>query len=150
MNVHPNPKRHAAQPIADKPATTALSPEMAAKQLMQRFELAFSTRDVDGVIACVAPGFEWRLPDGQVFAGRRDVRRVLQARFGMTDGPRFSKSRFRYYGNTVVQTYRVSVPDGNGGFVPLRGCDVYKIRRGLLVRKDAYWKRGPQRAGQTA
>lgn len=127
------------------PVAKPLPAEMQVKDLMQRFELAFTQRDVEGVMACLGPGFEWRLPDGLCVRGRRAVRKALTLRFGSSNGPRFSKSRFKYYGSTVVQTYRVEVPDGKGGWQQRQGCDVYKVRGGLLARKDAYWKAGPRR-----
>lgn len=145
MKTLPNTRAHAPKSIAPKPAATPLSGEMAVKQLMQRFEVAFIERNVAAVMACLGPGFEWRLPDGQCVRGRRAVRKVLTERFARRDGPRFSKSVFKYHGSTVIQTYRVDVPDGNGGWQRRHGCDVYKVRDGLLARKDAYWKAGPRR-----
>ena len=146
MKSHPNKKAHAPRRIKAQPVRAALPPELLAKQLMQRFELAFMARDVEAVMACLGPGFEWRLPDGQCFIGRRQVRNALEQRFSASGGPRFSKSVFRYFGSTVVQTYRVQVPDANGKLQELRGMDVYKLRGGVLLRKDAYWKAKPLRA----
>ena len=137
------------QPWSPKAIPPRASGEIAVKQLMQRFELAFTQRDVAGVMDCLGPGFEWRLPDGQHVRGRRCVRQTLTERFARRDGPRFSKSRFKYHGQTVIQTYEVALPDGQGGWHRRRGCDVYKVRGGLLVRKDAYWKSGPQNSPLT-
>ena len=145
MKTKKNPNAHAPKAIkAKRPSPAPVSSEVMVKQLMQRFELAFESRDIDGVLACVGPGFEWRMPDGQCVRGRRAFKKALTERFGRANGPRFSKSRFKYYGQTVIQTYRVALPDGKGGWLERRGCDVYKVRGGQLVRKDAFWKLNAQ------
>ena len=53
MKSHPNKKAHAPRRIKAQPVRAALPPEMLAKQLMQRFELAFMARDVEAVMACL-------------------------------------------------------------------------------------------------
>lgn len=110
------------------------------RALMQRFAKAFGTGDIDGVLACVSPRFEWRLPDGQTAKGKPAVRAVLEARIGAKSGPRFRNSKFRYLGDTVIQTYDVSIKDARGKIKKTNGLDVYKLSNGLILKKDAYWK----------
>jgi ketosteroid isomerase-like protein len=111
------------------------------KALMKRFETAFMSKDVDAVMECLAPRFEWHLPDGTQVRGLKAVRAALEARLNAPGGPRFSHSKFAYYGDTVIQTYRVSFKGADGKPRQTRGLDVYKTVNGLIARKDAYWKR---------
>ena len=115
--------------------------EAEVKDLMKRFETAFMAKDVDAIMDCLAPRFEWHLPDGTEARGRKATRAALQARLSAPGGPQFSQSKFRYLGNTVIQTYRVKFKGADGKARETRGLDVYKITNGLIARKDAYWKR---------
>lgn len=111
------------------------------KDLMKRFEKAFMAKDVDAIMACLAPRFEWHMPDGGMSRGRAATRAALEARLNAPGGPQFSQSKFRYLGDTVIQTYRVKFKGADGKTRETRGLDVYKITNGLIARKDAYWKR---------
>ena len=110
------------------------------RSLMQRFATAFMAGDVDAVILCLSPQFEWHLPDGEVFKGRKSVRIALDQRLQSASAPEFSNVTFRYHGDTVIQTYDVRIKSANDEIRSTRGLDVYRISNGLIARKDAYWK----------
>lgn len=122
----------------------------AATAVMQRFEASYVAADVDAIVACFAPEVEWRLPTGRLLRGRGETAAFLRERFADPSGPRFSASSFRALGDTVVQNYRVSVPRADGSTSELDGCDVYRVRDGLITHKDAYWKQLPPLAPPTA
>ena len=115
--------------------------ECNTKALMKRFEAAFMAKDVDAVLTCLAPRFEWHLPDGTTVRGLKAVRVAMETRFNAPNAPRFSHSKFSYHDETVIQTYRVSFKGADGKSRQTRGLDVYRIANGLITRKDAYWKR---------
>ena len=110
------------------------------RSLMQRFATAFMAGDVDAVMLCLAPQFEWHLPDGKVFKGRKAVRSALGRRLNSASGPQFSNVTFRYHGDTVIQTYDVTIKGAGKKVRHTRGLDIYRISNGLIARKDAYWK----------
>lgn len=111
------------------------------RSLMQRFAAAFTAGDVDAVVACLAPQFEWHLPDGTVCKGRNAVRAALEQRLNAPSAPEFTNIAFRYHGDTVIQTYDVAVKGTGRTRRRTRGLDVYRISKGgLIARKDAYWK----------
>ena len=110
------------------------------RSLMQRFASAFMAGDVDAVILCLSPQFEWHLPDGTVFKGRKGIRNAFEQRLQSASAPEFSNVTFRYHGDTVIQTYDVRIKNANGKVRCTRGLDVYRISNGLISRKDAYWK----------
>ena len=117
-----------------------VSQELAAKILFHRFEVAFQQQDILAVSKCLSPVFEWRPPTGESFLGREAALAEMERRFRLPAGPEFSKSRFRFYDLTVIQTYRVKYTGSDGIRRKTRGLDVYRIRGGLIARKDAYWK----------
>ena len=110
------------------------------RSLMLRFAAAFTAGDVDAVVACLAPQFEWHLPDGRIFKGRQAARAALEQRLNAASAPEFSNIAFRYYGDTVIQTYDVAVKVADNSARNTRGLDVYRISKVLIARKDAYWK----------
>lgn len=107
--------------------------------LFREFVAAFQAQDVERVGACLTDDFEWRLPNGEVYSGKRDALAAMAKRFAATDGPRFSDSQFRFFGDTVLQTYRVEVGSENDT-QHTQGMDAYTVRDGLIALKDAYWK----------
>jgi uncharacterized protein (TIGR02246 family) len=112
----------------------------AIAALMQRFEAGYAAVNAEAIVACFAPDVVWTLPDSRVLHGRAACLTFLKERFASPTGPKFSDSHMNVLGQTVVQNYKVSVPLPGGQSVALDGTDVYQIRDGLIVRKDAYWK----------
>ena len=117
--------------------------EMTYKKLITRFEEAFITRNIEAIDKCLSPVFEWRLPNGEVVYGKNEALDEMDRRFAMPNGPKFSRSVWRFKGRTVIQTYRVKFMGPDGKWRKSRGMDLYKIRNGLITRKDAYWKMIP-------
>ena len=107
---------------------------------MNRFETAFMAKDVDTVMQCLAPRFEWHLPDGSKVRGKAATRAVLEERLNAPNAPRFSQSKFSCVGDAVIQTYKVRFKGPDGKTRQTTGLDVYAIKDGLIARKDAYWK----------
>jgi ketosteroid isomerase-like protein len=108
--------------------------------LMRRFEQGYEMVSAEAIVACFAPDVVWTLPDSRVLRGREACQAFLKERFASPTGPKFSDSHMNVLGQTVVQNYKVSVPLPGGQAVTLDGTDVYQIRDGLIVVKDAYWK----------
>ena len=108
--------------------------------LMRRFEQGYEMVSAEAIVACFAPDVVWTLPDSRVLRGREACQAFLKERFASPTGPKFSDSHMNVLGQTVVQNYKVGVPLPGGQSVTLDGTDVYQIRDGLIVVKDAYWK----------
>ena len=105
------------------------------RELFRRFGTAFMNKDADAVGEFLTEDFVWCLPDGKTFNGKEAALQAMRGRFADTNGPQFSASRFEYYNDTIVQSYKVSV-----GGRTLSGADVYQVRDGLIAHKDAFWK----------
>ena len=143
MKIVRNRSGQQVEDIRQDPTPLETVPELAHRKLMARFEEAFLTQDMAMMAECLLPSFEWRLPNGEVVYGREEVIATMERRFAMPNGPKFSRSVWRFRGRTVIQTYRVSYLGADGKWRKSRGMDLYKIRDGLLARKDAYWKMIP-------
>ena len=110
---------------------------------MAKFEEGFMTQDLQVIGECLAPSFEWRMPNGEVAEGRDKALAAMEERFAMPNAPRFTRSVWRFQGRTVIQTYRVDYLGPDGRWRESRGMDLYEIRDGLIACKDAYWKMIP-------
>ena len=113
---------------------------MTTPELFEKFSQAFMVGDLDQITQCLAPDFEWRQPGGQIYSGREQALQAMAERFANPDGPRFTNSHFEFYDDTVVQTYQVIATDSKGELRHVAGTDVYKVKAGLIILKDAYWK----------
>lgn len=122
---------------ASSPAPTA---DASVAALMRRFEAGYETVNAEAIVACFAPDVVWVLPDSRVLKGREACLAFLKERFASPTGPKFSDSHMNVLGQTVVQSYKVSVPLPGGQTGTYDGTDVYQICDGLIARKDAYWK----------
>ena len=128
-----------------KPAKLVVpaSDEMGYKKLFTKFEEAFLAADIKMIGECLSPAFQWNLPNGQNIYGKAEALAEMERRFAMPNGPKFSRALWKFRGKTVIQTYRVEFQGPDGKWRKTKGMDLYKIRDGLIARKDAYWKMVP-------
>jgi len=120
-----------------------VSDEMDYKKLFTEFEEAFSAQDIAAIGACLSPAFQWHLPNGKVIYGKKEALEEMDLRFAMPNGPKFSKSIWRFEGTTVLQSYHVEYLGPDGKWRHSKGFDLYEIGGGLITLKDAYWKMIP-------
>jgi ketosteroid isomerase-like protein len=121
--------------------------DAAITALMKAFGRAFNAGDIDGILACVTPDFEWRLaegpdaPWGRVVRGAEEVRRMLADRGKAMRNVRFSETEMAVYGDRVIGTFRLTGERSDGTACDWRGLDHYVVRDGKIACKDSYWKR---------
>lgn len=143
MKTVKNKSGQRVEEIPRDPAVPDGVPELAHRKLLAKFEEGFMKQDLHMIAECLLPSFEWRLPNGEIAYGKENALAAMKKRFAMPNGPKFSRSVWRFKGRTVIQTYRVQYPGPDGRWRKSRGMDLYKIRDGLIARKDAYWKMIP-------
>ena len=143
MKTVKNRSRQRVEEIPRDPAVPDSVPELAYRKLVAKFEEGFMKQDLQTIAECLLPSFEWRLPNGEIAYGKENALAAMEKRFAMPNGPKFSRSVWRLKGRTVIQTYRVEYQGPDGQWRKSRGMDLYKIRDGLIARKDAYWKMIP-------
>jgi hypothetical protein len=92
---------------------------------MRRFEDGWVNLNPEAIVACFTPNVVWTLPDSRVLKGREACQAFLKERFASPGGPQFADSIMNVLGQTVVQTYKVSVPLPGGQTGTYDGTDVY-------------------------
>lgn len=118
----------------------------SAMALLARFGKAFNGGDVEGILACVTPDFEWRLsqgpdaPDGRIVRGKDEVRAALADRAAAVRRMRFSETEVTIAGDRILGRFRATGEWADGTPIDVRGVDVYDLRDGLIAVKDSYWK----------
>jgi ketosteroid isomerase-like protein len=113
----------------------------ATEKLFKAFVKGFSKKDTALVAPTLADDFVWSQPTGEDFVGKDAALQAMADRWAVPGGgPVFGNGGFEVIGDTIVQTYEVTAEVAGGGEKTVRGMDVYKVRDGLLTRKDAYWK----------
>ena len=143
MKIVKNKSRQRVEEIPRDAAADEPVLDLVNRKLIAKFEEGFTRQDLQIIGECLLPSFEWRMPNGEVAYGRENALAAMERRFGMPNAPRFSRSVWRFRGRTVIQTYRVEYLGPDGRWRKSRGMDLYKIRDGLIARKDAYWKMIP-------
>ena len=113
----------------------------ATERLFKAFVKGFAKRDTALVAPTLADDFVWSQPTGENFVGKEAALQAMAGRWSAPGGgPVFRNGGFEVVGDTVIQTYEVMADAPDGGKRTLRGMDIYKVRDGLLTRKDAFWK----------
>jgi len=113
----------------------------ATERLFEAFVKGFAKHDTALVAPTLADDFVWSQPTGETFVGKEAALQAMADRWSAPGGgPVFRNGSFEVLGDTVVQTYEVTADAPDGGKRTLRGMDIYKVRDGLLTRKDAFWK----------
>jgi len=113
----------------------------ATETLFRAFAKGFAKKDTALVAPTLADDFVWSQPTGEDFVGKQAALQAMAERWSAPGGgPVFRNGGFEVIGDTVIQTYEVTADAPDGGEKTLRGMDIYKVRDGLLTRKDAFWK----------
>ena len=92
MKTVRNKSGQRVEKIPRDPAAKEVVPDLAHRKLMAKFEEGFMTQDLQMSRECLAPSFEWRMPNGEVAEGRDNALAAMEERFGMPNAPRFSRS----------------------------------------------------------
>lgn len=113
----------------------------ATEKLFKAFVKGFAKRDTALVAPTLADDFVWSQPTGEDFVGKAAALQAMADRWSAPGGgPVFGNGGFEVIGDTIVQTYEVTAQGPDGQPKTVRGMDLYKVRDGLLTRKDAFWK----------
>lgn len=124
---------------------TVQDPTTAATiDTVNRFNDAFNTHDVDGVMALMTDDVVFDntspSPDGERYEGQRTVRAFWERFFASSPNAHFEAEDMFAGGDrcTVLWLYTWVDKDGNKGHV--RGIDAFKVRDGKVAEKLSYVK----------
>jgi len=114
-------------------------------RMLEAITSAFDRHDLDGIMAHFADDavFEGpRGPDawGTRFVGAEEIRKAFAARFSGIPDIRYQGDEHFVDGDRGASEWSLSGTTTDGTWIEVRGCDLWTIRDGRIVKKDSYWK----------
>jgi ketosteroid isomerase-like protein len=106
---------------------------------------AFDRHDLDGILANFADDAVFESPRGphawgQRFVGRQEIRDAFAARFSGIPDVRYQDDDHFVDGDRGVSEWTLSGTTTDGQRIEVRGCDLWTLRDGQVVKKDSFWK----------
>ena len=116
-----------------------------AIEMLRAVTTAFDAHDLDAILEYFADDavFEGpRGPDpwGSRFVGKEAIRVAFAARFAGIPDVRYRDEGTFVDGDRGVSEWTLSGTTASGEPIEVRGCDLWTIRDGKIVRKDSFWK----------
>ena len=116
-----------------------------AVRMLQAIATAFDEHDLDGIMAwfaddAVFEGPRGTEPYGTRFEGKAAVREAFAARFAGIPDVRYRDDAHFVDGDRGASEWTLSGTMTDGTRIEVRGCDLWTLREGKVVKKDSYWK----------
>jgi uncharacterized protein (TIGR02246 family) len=115
------------------------------RELLDEFADAWNAHDVDRLLACMTEdavfyGAAGPAPDGASWQGPTQLREAFSAVWRTyPDATWFSATHF-VDGDRALTEWTFSGTPADGRRVNVRGCDVFRMREGLIAVKDTFRK----------
>ena len=124
--------------------TTRRSGEVTAATLEELLD-AFNQHDLDRIMEFFSEDATFDMPRGTDpwgtrYVGKDEVRKGLASRFSGIPDVHYGEARRWVSGDRAVSEWLVSGTSASGEKIRVRGCDLFEIRDGKIIRKDSYWK----------
>jgi ketosteroid isomerase-like protein len=106
---------------------------------------AFNRHDLDRIMEFFSEDASFDMPRGAQpwgtrYVGKEEVRRGLASRFSGIPDVHYGEDRHWVSGDRAASEWLLTGTSATGEKIRVRGCDLFEIRDGRLVRKDSYWK----------
>ena len=116
-----------------------------AIQMLRSIAAAFDRHDLDGIMGHFADDAVFESPRGpdpwgRRFVGREEVREAFAGRFSGIPDVRYQEDDHFVDGDRGASEWTLSGTTTDGQRIEVRGCDLWTIRDGRVVKKDSYWK----------
>jgi ketosteroid isomerase-like protein len=116
-----------------------------AMTMLEAIARAFDEHDLEAIMTHFADDavFEGpRGPDpwGTRFTGLDAIRQGFAARFAGIPDIRYREDRHFVDGDRGASEWTLSGTTTQGERIEVRGCDLWTLRDGQVVKKDSYWK----------
>ncbi|HEU4671811.1 MAG TPA: nuclear transport factor 2 family protein [Candidatus Limnocylindrales bacterium] len=113
--------------------------------MLREIAAAFDRHDLEAIMRHFAEDAVFEAPRGpepwgQRFVGRDAVRRAFEGRFTGIPDVRYTDDRHFVDGDRGASEWTLSGTTADGQRIEVRGCDLWTLRDGTVVRKDSYWK----------
>jgi steroid delta-isomerase-like uncharacterized protein len=119
-----------------------------AVQMLAEIAAAFDRHDLDAILAHFADDAVFESPRGpdrwgQRFVGRQAIREAFAGRFAGIPDVRYQDDAHFVDGDRGASEWTLSGTTTEGQRIEVRGCDLWTIRDGKIVKKDSFWKIRP-------
>ena len=116
-----------------------------AMRMLETIATAFDEHDLDGIMAhfaedAVFDGPRGSDPWGTRFEGREAIRDAFAARFAGIPDIRYREDSHFVDGDRGASEWTLSGTTIAGERIEVRGCDLWTLRDGIVVKKDSFWK----------
>lgn len=118
---------------------------LVSVQMLHDLLAAFNAHDIDAVMSFFGDDCVLELPRGPDPCGRRlegheEVRAGLASRFAGIPDVHYDEDRHWVAGSRGCSEWLLTGTNAHGEQIAVRGCDLFELRDGKIVRKDSYWK----------
>ena len=116
-----------------------------AMDVIRAVTAAFDRHDLDGIMAHFANDAVFEGPRGpeawgQQFVGRDAIRAAFAGRFEGIPDVRYQGDEHFVDGDRGASEWTLSGTTSGGQRIEVRGCDLWTLRDGKIVKKDSFWK----------
>ena len=116
-----------------------------AMAMLKAIAKGFDEHDLDGILAHFAPDAVFESPRGpepwgQRFVGLEAIRGAFAARFSGIPDIQYQEDDHFVDGDRGASEWTLSGTTTAGDRIEVRGCDLWTLRDGKVVKKDSYWK----------
>jgi steroid delta-isomerase-like uncharacterized protein len=106
---------------------------------------AFDRHDLEAIMAHFSDDAVFESPRGpdpwgRRFVGKAEIREGFAARFSGIPDVRYTDDDHFVDGDRGASEWTLSGTTVDGQRIEVRGCDLWTLRDGQIVRKDSYWK----------
>ena len=116
-----------------------------AVRMLEAVAAGFDAHDLDAIMAHFADDAVFDGPRGTEafgtrFVGRGAVRQAFAARFAGIPDVRYREDAHFVDGDRGASEWTLSGTTTDGERIEVRGCDLWTMRDGRIVKKDSFWK----------
>ena len=116
-----------------------------ALRMLRSIAKAFDDHDLEAILRHFADDAVFESPRGphpwgQRFVGLEAIRQAFEGRFAGIPDVRYGDDSHFADGDRGASEWTLSGTTTAGERIEVRGCDLWTLRDGKVVRKDSYWK----------
>jgi len=116
-----------------------------AMQMLRSIAAGFDRHDLEAIMEHFADDAVFDSPRGAEpwgnrFLGKEAVREAFAGRFSGIPDVRYQQDDHFVDGDRGASEWTLSGTTTDGQRIEVRGCDLWTLRDGKVVKKDSYWK----------
>jgi ketosteroid isomerase-like protein len=116
-----------------------------AVAMLKSITAAFDRHDLDEILSYFADDAVFEGPRGperwgQRFVGKAEILDAFASRFSGIPDIRYEEDDHFVDGDRGASEWTLSGTTTDGQHIEVRGCDLWTLRDGKVVRKDSFWK----------